>query len=55
MESKGGFMFTKDDRLKALYSDELEAFLTKLNLLAPFDAGELKCRYCGTVITKDSL
>ncbi len=55
MKSTGGFMFTKDDCLKALYSDELETFLDRLGLLIPFEKGQLKCRYCGTTISKNSL
>lgn len=50
-----GFMLTKDERLKAVYSDDLVQFLTQLNLLEKFNSGDLCCRYCKNVITQDTL
>ena len=49
------FMLTKDERLKAVYSDELFKFLTQLDLLEKFNSGDLCCRYCKNVITQDTL
>lgn len=55
MKGDTKFMFTKDDSLKAVYSDELSAFLEQLGLLNEFNSGKLHCRYCKNNITKDSL
>lgn len=48
-------MLTKDERLKAVYSDDLIQFLTQLNLLEKFNSGGLCCRYCKNTITQDTL
>lgn len=42
-------------RLCALYESELEEALSRFNLIKKFQAGELKCYFCGTVLTRKNL
>jgi hypothetical protein len=51
----GGFMFTKDDHLKAVYSSDIDAFLEKLEVLEQFNQGKFACKYCKEVITRNNL
>lgn len=55
MEGDSKFMFTRDDRLKAVYSSDLDSFLEKLGLVEKFNQGGIVCRCCKNVITKESL
>ena len=55
MQGDGQFMFTKDDRLKAVYATELEAFLEKIGCAEAFKGAQLHCRYCNDTITEKKL
>lgn len=55
MKGAKGFMFTKDDTLKAVYSTELDSLLENLGVLSPFREGKIKCRYCNKTISEDNL
>ena len=55
MKGVNGFMFTKDDTLKAVYSTELDSLLEKPGVLELFRNGEIKCRYCNKTISKNNL
>lgn len=48
-------MFTKDDSLKAVYSSDLDSFLAKLGFAESFSQGDIVCRYCKCVLTKENL
>lgn len=48
-------MFTKDDNLKAVYSDDLSSFLSKINMHDAFKAGQIHCRYCNNTIDESTL
>ena len=55
MEGEAHFMFTKNDNLKAVYSSDLDEFLTKLGCAQEFYSEQLHCRYCGAVISEKNL
>lgn len=55
MKGEKSFMFTKDDKIKAVYSDDLELFLQKAGCAEEFRNGQIHCRYCNTVITAKNL
>ncbi len=43
------------DPLHAVHDDDLRKLLGNLGVLDQFDAGQLKCRFCGDVITEKNL
>ena len=47
--------FMQTDPLHAVYDDDLRKLLGNLGVLDQFDAGLLKCRFCGEVITEKNL
>ena len=51
----GGFMLTKDDHIKAVYSSDIDAFLARLDALEQFNQGKFVCKYCEQVITRNNL
>lgn len=55
MRKKGGFMFTKNNSMKAVYSSDIELFLEKLGLLDDFKADKITCRYCKEIISEKNL
>lgn len=48
-------MITKNDELRAVYSSDLDAFLTTLGKKAQFIGASLHCMYCNAVITESNL
>lgn len=52
---RGDFVFTKDNKIKAIYSEELSSLLVRLNKLDQFSQGKIKCRYCTQTITEQNL
>ena len=54
-KGQGGFMLTKDDRIKAVYSSDIDAFLARLGALEQFNQGKFVCKYCEQVITRNNL
>ena len=42
-------------KLNAVHDNDLEALLTKLNLLHKIKAGELKCKFTKEIITLENL
>lgn len=42
-------------KLNAVHDNDLEALLTKLNLLDKIKGGELKCKFTKEIITLDNL
>ena len=48
-------MITNNDELKALYSSDLDLFLTKLGKKEEFYSSAIHCLYCGTIITRENL
>lgn len=55
MKGDSSFVFTKDDKLKAVYSSDLNSFLEKLGISETFKQGHSVCRYCGTIIKENNL
>lgn len=55
LKGDSDFMFTKDDSLKAVYSSDLDSFLESLGFSEAFSTGDIACRYCKCVITKENL
>lgn len=55
MKGEVGFMLTKDDTLKAVYSTDLDCLLSNLGLLEKFNNGNCTCRFCHTTISRDNL
>ena len=41
--------------LNAIHDDDLEALLSKLNLLEKIKKGEIKCKFTGEIITIENL
>jgi hypothetical protein len=41
--------------LKAVHDDDLPALLRVLGVLRAFERGELQCKFCDSVITRESL
>jgi hypothetical protein len=41
--------------IKAIYDDNLNSLLERLNLLGKFNSGQLKCSFCGEIITFNNL
>lgn len=48
-------MFTKNDKLKAVYSSDLDEFLTRIGCAQAFHSAQLRCRYCGVAISEQNL
>lgn len=55
MKKKGGFMFIKDEKLKAVYSTDLEKVLDKIGKLDQFKNDQITCRYCHAIIRQSNL
>jgi hypothetical protein len=55
MKSEAKFVITKNDTIKALYRDDFEIFMSKIGLLEAFQNGEIVCKYCGHVVTRENL
>ena len=49
------FMFTREDRLKAVYTTDLDSLLQSIGMLDSFSHGEVTCHYCQKTITKENL
>jgi len=41
--------------VRAVHDDDLRAVLEALGLAGPFERGELHCKFCGDVVTWDTL
>lgn len=41
--------------IRAVHDDDLDAFLESIGLKRKFQAGELKCKFCGDPITGENL
>ena len=48
-------MITKNDELKAVYSSDLDLFLTALGKREQFDKSAIHCIYCKSVISTENL
>ena len=49
------FMMIKNDKIRALYSNDLIQFLTKVGKYDAFLNETLKCRYCKDTIKENNL
>ena len=47
--------YMKKDELKAVHEDELEQFLSSLNLLEPIKSGQITCTQCNIIISLENL
>jgi hypothetical protein len=46
---------TMKQTIKAVHDDDLDEFLERLEIASKFEAGNLKCAFCGEIVTKDNL
>ncbi len=53
IRKKGGFMITKNDELKAVYSTDLDQFLLTLGIKEQFESSSIHCVYCDSIISKE--
>ena len=41
--------------IDVVHSDDLSRLLEKVGLIDRFNAGELKCKFCGDIVTRDNI
>jgi len=44
-----------DSEIKAVHDDDLDNLLQSLGILERINSGKIKCKFCGGVVTKESL
>ncbi len=50
-----GWLSMTNSAVHAVHDDDLQAVLDKLGLATAFGKGELRCKFCGDVMTWDNL